>query len=54
LPNGDAVDLESVVKNKARKPALQYRNWNPYELQCRLWVSWNESRHKQIHVVKHV
>ena len=26
LPNGDAVDIESLVKNKARKPAPIYRN----------------------------
>lgn len=28
LPNGDAIDLESVIKNKARKPVAQYRNWH--------------------------
>jgi hypothetical protein len=26
LPNGDAIDLESVIKNKARKPVAPYRN----------------------------
>jgi len=26
LPNGDAIDLETVSKNKARKPVAQYRN----------------------------
>ncbi|XP_021942729.1 bromodomain-containing protein 4 [Zootermopsis nevadensis] len=26
LPNGDAIDLESAVRNKARKPVTQYRN----------------------------
>ncbi|PSN53340.1 hypothetical protein C0J52_04080 [Blattella germanica] len=26
LPNGDAIDLESVIKNKARRPVAAYRN----------------------------
>ncbi|XP_069695097.1 translation initiation factor IF-2 [Periplaneta americana] len=26
LPNGDSIDLDSVIKNKARKPVAHYRN----------------------------